>query len=291
MLSVLIPTYNYDCRQLVVDLHRQGETLGEPFEIIVADDASTDSDVVAANRSVQSLSHVRWVENKVNAGRACIRNQMADLACGDWLLFVDSDAQVPDDFSLRAYLDAAPDAAVVCGGLRHPATNPCPEATLRYRYERKADRRRAARFRNRSPYLHLSTFNLLVRHDVFLQIRFDADCKEYGYEDALFGVALRERGITIRHIDNPLVHMGLEPNDVFLEKSETALRTLHRLHGRMQGAAHVENVALRLRRLRLDGLFLWCYRCFQRPIRTNLLGRHPSLFLFSCHKLAYYLGL
>ena len=39
MLSILIPTYNYDCTQLVADLQQQAEQIGINYEIIVADDA------------------------------------------------------------------------------------------------------------------------------------------------------------------------------------------------------------------------------------------------------------
>ena len=291
MLSVLIPTYNYDCRQLVKDLCRQGEALDEPFEIIVADDASTDVAARSDLRVLAGEAHVRLVENALNVGRARIRNQLADLAQGDWLLFVDCDASVPADFSLRTYLDATRQADVVCGGLRHPNVNPNPAATLRYRYERRADRRRAARYRNMSPYMDLTTFSLLVRRDVFLQIRFDDVCTDYGYEDVLFGVALQERGVSILHIDNPLVHMGLESNDVFLAKSETAMRTLHQLDGRTKGAARIDNAARRLHRLHLDGLCRWLFRLGRTALRRNLLSRHPSLFCFSCYKLGYYLSL
>ena len=40
MLSILIPTYNYDCSRLVSDLQRQAERMGIGYEVIVADDAS-----------------------------------------------------------------------------------------------------------------------------------------------------------------------------------------------------------------------------------------------------------
>ena len=43
-LSILIPTYNDACTQLVSDLQRQAERLGmERYEIVVADDGSTDA--------------------------------------------------------------------------------------------------------------------------------------------------------------------------------------------------------------------------------------------------------
>ena len=38
MLSILIPTYNYDCTCLVRDLQTQAQRLGIGYEVIVADD-------------------------------------------------------------------------------------------------------------------------------------------------------------------------------------------------------------------------------------------------------------
>ena len=42
MLSILIPTYNFDCSVFVQALSNQAEALHVPYEIIVCDDGSTD---------------------------------------------------------------------------------------------------------------------------------------------------------------------------------------------------------------------------------------------------------
>ena len=286
-LSVLIPTFDYDARRLVADLQSLAVREGVEAEILVGDDASPSG--AAWLTAVESLPAVRVIRYANNAGRAAHRNRMAEEAQGQWLLFVDCDAKVEADFSLKNYLVAAAQAPVVCGGLRTPAVNPNPEATLRYAYERAADRHRSATERRLKPYAHLSTFNLLVRRDVFLQVLFDEQCKDYGYEDALFGVELQRRHIPIAHIDNALLHMGLEPNDVYLAKSETALRTLKGLQGRMGGHSAVETAANRLRRWHLSGAVRLFYKLFHRPMRRNLLGPRPCLTLFKLYKLGYYL--
>ena len=41
MLSILIPTYNYNITRLVVDLHQQALDTYVDFEIIVIEDGST----------------------------------------------------------------------------------------------------------------------------------------------------------------------------------------------------------------------------------------------------------
>ena len=290
-LSVLIPAFNDDCSALVQSLHEVCSRWGETFEIIIGDDASTDQTVLRQLKQTTELKGVRLIRQPENVGRARIRNLLAEQAQGDWLLFVDSDAAVPEDFSPQRFIEASQQAKVVCGGLRHPAENPNPAATLRYKYERKADRRRAACFRAEHPYLHFTPFNLWIDRETFLKVRFDEQCREYGYEDVLFGAELERRKIPILHIDNPLIHIGLEENSVFLDKTETALRTLKDVAGKTQRHSHVENLASRLRRHHLSGVVCGLYRLLRKPLRCNLLGKHPSLKLLAFYKLGYYLDL
>lgn len=246
-------------------------------------------------RDLRALAQREEVEVEVlthsGLSRAANRNYLADQSQGEWLLFIDADATVSPDFSLRRYVEANQKASVICGGLRHPDQNPNPEATLRYKYERRADRRRAAQFRSQAPYDRLSTFNLFVQREVFMSVRFDEHIKEYGYEDVLFAAQLEQRGIPILHIDNPLLHMGLEANSLFLQKTETALRTALTLQGQLGRHSHVANAAARLQHIGLAPLTRMLYRSIRPLLRHNLLSPHPSLPLFSLYKLGFYLEL
>lgn len=291
MLSILIPCYNYDCRKLVSSLQKQGESLETDYEIIVGDDASDNAEIVSLNEEINALPHCMYSVCEKNLGRAENRNRMAEMSQGDWLLFIDCDAQVCSDKFLQSYMEATGRARVICGGLCHPPVNPCPDATLRYKYEHKADARRSAAERSKNPYMQLSAFNLMMRRDVFMSIKFDKDCREYGYEDALMGVELHKRNIEILHIDNPIVHIGLESNAIFLKKSETALHTLYGLKGKMGNHSHVENMATKLKIYHLDKIYTWFYSIFRKNMRKNLLGKNPSLFIFSLYKLGFFLDI
>lgn len=297
MVSILIPTYNYVCTALVQALSRQGERLfaeldsGFRYEIIVGDDGSTDAATVLANRSINRLPHCRyWVAEK-NMGRAAIRNRLADMAAYPYLLYIDSDARVEREDYLRRYFAAARQARVVVGGLRNVPSLPSPEVSLRFRYEAQADRRRSAVCRSRTPYLHFSTFNFLIHRDLMREVRFNEKCFHYGYEDVYLGMELEHRHVKILHIDNELVHLGLDTNEVFLQKSETALRTLYGLDRAVQRHAAVSRTAERLKRCGLMPVVRWAYRLFGAEVRRNLLGKRPSLLLFSLYKLGYYCSL
>ena len=93
-LSILIPTCNDSCIGLVQALQAQAETLGGSYEIVVADDGSTDEMVLAGNAPIASLPHCRYIRREQNTGRAAIRNFLAKEAQYEHLLFIDSDMTV-----------------------------------------------------------------------------------------------------------------------------------------------------------------------------------------------------
>lgn len=287
MLSILIPTYNYDCTQLVYDLQGQAEHAAIDYEIIVADDASPILGYRERNRVINALPHCRLVELPENVGRARIRNRLADEAQGEWLLFMDSDAEVVSDSFLCDYL-AHTDTDVVCGGLCHSDTLPSPEVSLRYAYERRADKRRAARYRSQRPYEQFITFCFMVRASVFHTIRFDARITEYGHEDTLFGIELKRRQVGIRHIDNPMRQGGIETNEEFLEKTRAALRNLVAMENTMQGHSSLLKVYRLLHRARLTRCVARWYVKNEQLITGRLKGDTPPLRLFFLYKLGYY---
>ena len=105
---------------------------------------------------------------------------------------------------LAAYLDADCDT-VIDGGIAV-----CPfvdhlKGNLRYRYETAEAPRHTAEERQKTPYQHIHTANLLVRRDIMREHPFDERFRHYGYEDVFFGKVLRQHKIPILHIDNPLL--------------------------------------------------------------------------------------
>lgn len=291
-LSILIATYNCDCVQLIRQLHCQ---LPAESEIIVGDDCSTDTDTIRKNQEAANLPHCRFYRPDRNLGRAAIRNALACEAKGEWLLFIDADAEVRSRTFIDDYLAATSPAywggeqpLVICGGTGNLPQLPRPEARLRYEYEVAAEKRLTLHYRQRFPYAQFATFNFLICRKLFLSIRFDEHLHEYGHEDTLFGLELKRRGIDVRHIDNKLTHLGLENAPEYLEKTETALRTLASMELEQRQHVRVSALALRLQHWHLLGIVRTTFRLTKPCLRRNLLGPHPQQLLFAFYKLGYY---
>lgn len=289
MLSILIPAKDYDCHTLIEELHKQGESLGVPYEILIGEDG-TDEENLHLNAVADTLAHCRRIVKKTNIGRAAIRNLLAAEAQYPSIIFIDCDAVVEKDDFLYSYAEALKECDVVCGSLYHANEQPNDDCSLRYRYEKEADKQRDAIIRSKAPYDRFATFNFAIKKDIFTSILFNESITRYGHEDTLFGKELERRGIPIRHIDNKLLHNGLESNATFLAKSEQALATLLTIEDKIVSTPLLATLR-KLRALHLEGVFMIYWNLRKESLRKNLLGKKPSLTKFKIYKLGYYISL
>ena len=114
MISFIVPAYNEEqCLAETLDaLHATGLALGEPYEVLVADDGSTDQTAIIAVQKGALL--VRVAHRQI----AATRNSGAREAMGDLLIFVDADTVV-DAEVVRAAVQAMRGGAVGGGaGIR-----------------------------------------------------------------------------------------------------------------------------------------------------------------------------
>ena len=281
---MLIPVFNYSVRSLVEGLQRQIRSLDVPVEILVFDDHSPQ---VFGNAELPGIGYERLAEN---VGRSKIRNLLAERARYPYLLFLDADASVVRADFLQTYINALESNTVLCGGLTYAAQPPTdPALLLRWHYGQQREVRPLYE-RQRAPYASFSSFNFGIPRDIFHALRFDESLTEYGHEDTLFGRELQHRNIPIHHLDNPLRHDGLEPADVFLNKTATAVRGLIRLNREeVRLPTKLWRTHAALRRKRLDGMV----RLFlPRPAYwRNFLQRHPSkIWAMDLYKLGLLLN-
>lgn len=302
-LSILLPSYNNVCVSLVQALQRQADALwrklDKPFryEIIVADDGSTDAACIDANRVIGDMLHCRYLRMEHNVGRAQIRNVLISESCGDYVLLIDSDLFLCDDNYLYRYATSTAD--VVYGGTRiggeglvmvdNEANTEYLKGNLRYIYEKKAEPLHRAVFRQLRPNQEISVCNLYARRDIMEAHPFDSRFKAYGYEDVLFGKRLAESGIEVTHIDNPVLINEFEPNSVFVKKTEEAILTLCRFEQDLDGYSNLKTKVAALGRFIPLSLFRLWHRIMKNKEKRNLTGPKPSLMLFKLYKLGFFL--
>lgn len=280
MLSILIPTHDYTCYQLVADLHEQAERLGIPYEILVAEDGSRSQVNIIANHKITELNHCQHLIRKENVGRAAIRNVLIDASQGKLLLFMDADGKVVRKDFLQRYWQAGKEHDVVCGGILTPNTCPDPTKTLRWKYEKTYE----AQHGNISEQFR--SFCFLINKEVTNRVRFDERYRHYGFEDVQFGQDLKVAGYTITNIDNPLENRDFETNPVFLAKTEEAIQVAYRF--RHDIGKYITLTRIYHKYKAWGWILRWGFRMLRPFLRRNLLSTHPSLFFFSFYKLGYY---
>ncbi len=293
MLSILIPIFNYDVSRLVSDLKKQADAFEKPYEIICFDDCSKE-EIKKLNRPLSDLSNVKLKELTEKSGRAKIRNQLAAEASFKYLLFLDCDLQIDKPDFIQHYINKASKGTVVCGGIAYADEKPQDSTFLRWHYGIKRESI-SAKERNLHPYKSFLSSNFLIDKETFQEIRFNEKISGYGHEDTLFGFELKIREIPVLHIDNAVVHIGLDDAPTFLAKSEQALKNLHALYVQHIPGLNEEVKILKwhkkLKSMGLEKLISFFFSILKGAILQNLYAQNPSLKLFDFYKLGYFIQL
>ena len=289
MISILIPTYNYNVFPLAENLQKQCEIAAVAYEIIVLDDASTDKKSFEKNSKINSLKQCSFQILDENIGRSKIRNQLAEKANYNWLLFLDADTFPSSSEFISKYLDAFSNkTSVIFGGIDYPKNN-SENFSLRYKYGSERESLPLAE-RLKNPYRSFITMGFAIRKAVFQKIKFNEKLAGYGYEDSVFGYELQKNNIPLLHIDNPVVHLNMETNEVFIKKSQLALQNL--LNFYESGVINDEmvrilKVYLKLKNWNLLFAIRGLFSVFNKPMLKNLNSPKPYLFLFDLYRLGY----
>lgn len=298
-LSILIPTYNNVCFELVRSLQAQASLLSVSasdfkYEIIVADDGSTDKTTIEGNRIINTLPHCRYIEREKNVGRAAIRNFLAKEAQYPWLLFIDSNMNVINNEYLANYQKEEKESDVIYGGYqikRDADTQERLKYNLRYIFELAGVQNGDYRLRQINPYGDFHTSNFIAKRSIMLKYPFDERFFHYGYEDVLWGKTLKDNQISIHHVDNPLGYEHFIGNMSFINKTEESLHTLYQFRKELQEYSKIISYANKVKGWHL---YAPCQRLFpllSLPIKARLTGNKPSIFLFNIYKLLYYIHL
>lgn len=291
MLSICIPTYNCNVVKLVADLSQQCQKAAIDFEILVLEDGSGEK-FADENKAIENIKGARHIVSKENFGRSTTRNRLADAAQYEKLIFIDCDSAIPDTQYIIRYLEKR-NCEVVCGGTTYNERQYSPEISLRYTFGTRVEKTPATK-RNLVPYSAFTTNNLMISKKIFEKIRFCEALKKYGHEDSLFGFELQENNISILHIDNPVIHTGIESNEKFLAKTRTgienliAIRQIEGVNPKFFNHIRLCRHYAKLKKLHLLWTVRLSFRLFGKSLEKHLLtSRHPKLMFFNLYKIGY----
>lgn len=287
MISVCIPIYNFDVSTLVHQLENAKTEIKNPVEFIFIDDGSQER---YKSLNAEVCNKHNYIELNQNIGRAAIRNRFIEYASFEHLLFLDCDSLIPSADFLKRYIDLLDNDTheVICGGRIYPDHRPDRSKRLRWKYGVTRESQPAL-IRNAHPNRSFMTNNFLIDKKLFSEIRFDENLKEYGHEDTLFGYALRQKGIPIHHIDNPVLNNGLETNEEFLHKTEQGINSLiYILNTTKQDQSLINDIALAhmfFRWYNYKGIIKAIFWIIKPCLRFFLLRGTATISMFSFYKL------
>ena len=290
MLSILIPTYNYNVYPLAKELHKQFSKLGVEFEIRIYEDASIQK--FETNDLLKDLDHIVYKSLKKNLGRTKLRHLLATEAQYNQLLFIDADMFPKDRFyatKTLKVLERVP-ANVHFGGIQVPPSPPSPKKILRWKYGKEREALPLEQ-RRKNPYRSIISSHLLIKKEVFLQVSNKIkDFNRYGL-DIYFSYLLKKQKAKVYHYNNPLMHLGLEDSDVFIKKTQDAVETLYFLIKNSyipRDYSKLGKLGLRLKKFKLCGMLSLLFHSFNKICLKNLLSTNPSLGTFDLYKLCYF---
>tara|TARA_R110000850_G_scaffold150497_1_gene273261 strand:+ start:175170 stop:176057 length:888 start_codon:yes stop_codon:yes gene_type:complete len=291
MLSILIPTYNYNVASLVESLSGQLKEVDYLYEIIVADDASNNLGIVQKNRFINQLPHTRYLEQKENQGRTATRNFLAQSATYEWLLFMDADVLPKKESFIQNFDIKNNTSDVVFGGISYEEKPPEKDKILRWKYGKSREAKPVSE-REKIPHLSIISQCFLIKKDLFLKANNFYE-NVYGV-DVLFAQNLEKMNACVKHINNPIIHYGLEKNTSFIEKTKKGLESLYVFEKENKIPEDYRPIQKAYQTLKKNGalnLFKGIVGFFEKSIHKNLKSSSPSLFLFDLYRLYYYVNL
>ncbi|MBD3750557.1 MAG: glycosyltransferase family 2 protein [Sphingobacteriales bacterium] len=214
MLSICIPHFNFQNPALFIKLKEQASSLGIVYEILIFDDASEEKNLCYLKDFNKPPYRLHFL--KENIGRSAIRNLLAAQAKYKWILFLDGDSGIDDDFSLANYFNYL-NFNIISGGRKYVETEPPKTYLLHWNYGVRTESFAKSSFHSN---------NFMIRKSIFSKIQFDEQIREYGYEDVVFGLEAQQLNLKMININNPVVHQQLKHNDEFIADVEQAILNL-----------------------------------------------------------------
>jgi hypothetical protein len=288
MLSILIPTYNYNVYNLVLELQRQCLELNIVFEIIVIDDKSNI--YILENEKINTLENCCYEILNSNIGRSKIRNLLAQKGKYEWVLFLDADVFPKNKNFISTYIPYInKEVKTVNGGILYPEEKPKKSKIFRWIYGKNREVSHYKK-RTKNPYLSFLTLNFLIHKSVFEKVIFNETIPNLRHEDTLFSYNLMQENIKIEHIDNPVYHYGMDDFEVAIQKENESMSALkYLIENKLIPTDYVRISKLfsKIKKLNLIPVLVLFHKATRNIFLKNLASNHPSLYIFDLYRLGY----
>lgn len=289
MISILIPIYNYNAFPLAASIVNQTLILGVEIEIICIDDASK-SLLNKENEKINLLKNAKFFSNEINLGFSSNRNFLASISKFDFLIFIDGDSEIIDKNFINNYLNAISEGVdVIYGGRVHPNSVNNSNQKLRWKYGKFVESKTAIE-RTKKEYISLMFNNTLITKNAFNKIKFDSSTNKYGHDDTLFAYKASLIKLKIKHIDNAVMHGDIDTNNVFINKTETALINLllvYKLNKISFNFVKILKLYKILFNYKIDYIISYLFKISKPLLKSQLQSTNPSLFLFNLYKIGF----
>jgi len=288
MISVLIPVYNYKIQSLVLNLLHQFENINCKWEILLSDDASTIEFLTENFKFINKLDNlnVKLFQQKINLGNASNRNYLIEKASYDWLLFLDADVLPVHNNFISIFNDKLESTYkdIIAGNVIYDNKNPLPHL-LRWKYGKKKEEI-AFNERIKNTILNVRGANFAIRKSLALKLNFPVLKEKYGFVDTRFFLQFKKDRICI--IENPVYHLGIEENKVFLQKTKKAIsNALFLLNTNDKLAVQISLIANYKKIRFLKEILSKIYSIFRLSFEKKMFSDKPSVFIFQVYKILY----
>lgn len=288
MISICIPLYNYDVRELLQNLVSQLTENSVKWEILISDDASSQIHLTEQNlQCIQQMEKfpIHYFTQKKNLGNAANRNFLGSKAKFPWIIFLDADVLPVHSNFIEKYCQALTESksSILTGNIEYKNSE---SHSLRQKYGRKKEVRTSLP-EEISSVLEARGANFAIKTSVFLENNFPQLQEQYGFVDTMFFLQFPENAL--QPIQNPVYHLGIETNTLYVEKVHSSIRNALYIYINFPNVASQITLIQYFTKYKIvSGLMLLLYSVFGKLIKRNLESNHSSLFLLQLYKLLYF---
>ena len=270
VISVIVPVYNVEkyirkCLDSIVS-----QTYSN-LQIILIDDGSTDNSGIICDEYGKKDSRIQVI-HQTNQGLSSARNKGLDIACGEYIGFVDSDDYIEPKMYELLHKNIIKSNADIC--LCRSVAEDINGKTIKYSTEyhgtstlNKEDMFNFLSY-NREPK-YIVPFNKLYKSKIFERLRY---VEGVIYEDERIITHIYEKCNRIALINNILYHYIVRPNSTIHQKMTTRnLDAVYALLDRVQLFNSIKKQYL-AKKVLCDSLELY------KNIAINLYMRIPNSY-------------